>query len=288
MLKSELLRTEEGFENSENYWKSFDGLNLFSRTWHPSGKPRAVIHLIHGLGEHSGRYNAWAEKLSEQGFLVRSFDLRGHGKSEGKRGYSSAYAKLIKDLDTFIEIGKDIYSSLPSFIYGHSLGGNLVINYTIQNYCKIKGLIVTSPWLELTNPPSKITLFGVSVLSKIFPGLLSSNRLNPEDLSRDLRIVHAYKNDELVHNRIGIKLFTQICEAGAKASLSIYKINVPLLLMHGSNDKITSCKSSRNFVRNSSDRTTFIEWTDGYHELHNDLERDKVFNSLMSWLNKNI
>ena len=95
---------------------------------------------------------------------------------------------------------------------------------------KINGLVVTSPWLELTKPPSKIALYAVSILSNILPGLLRSNGLNPEDLSRDLRVVHAYKNDELVHDRIGIKLFTQIYEAGIKASMSIYKINVPLVL----------------------------------------------------------
>ena len=288
MLKSELLRTEEGFENSENYWKSFDGLNLFSRTWHPSGKPRAVINLIHGLGEHSGRYTSWAERLTDNGFLVRSFDLRGHGKSEGRRGYSSAYNRLIKDVDAFLEMGKEIYSSIPSFVYGHSLGGNLVINYIIQNNSQINGLIVTSPWLELTKPPSKLVLYVASILSNILPGLTTSNGLNSEDLSRDLRVVHAYKNDDLVHNRIGIKLFTQVYEAGIKASMSIYKINVPFLLMHGCEDKITSCKTSRNFVRNSSDKTIFIEWPGGYHELHNDLDRDKVFDSLISWLNKNI
>ncbi|MBN2524340.1 MAG: lysophospholipase [Bacteroidales bacterium] len=288
MLKSGLLSKEEGVDFSENYWKSADGLNLFSQSWHPSGNAKAVIHLIHGLGEHSGRYSYWAEKLVGEGFAVRAFDLRGHGRSEGKRGYSSGYYKLLNDIDTFLEIKEEVYSSIPSFLYGHSLGGNLVLNYAIQKNSAVDGLIVSSPWLELINPPSKPKLFAVHVISNLFPGLLAPNGLKPEDLSRDLRIVHSYKQDDLVHDRIGIKLFTEAYEAGIRASLSIYKINVPLLIMHGSEDRITSCKTSRNFVRNSSDKTTFIEWQGGYHELHNDLDREKVFESVVSWINRNI
>lgn len=288
MLKSELLPREDGIELSEKYWKSFDGLNLFSQCWYPSVKPRAVIYLIHGLGEHSSRYNSWSRKLSGEGFIVRAFDMRGHGKSEGQRGYCSDYMKLLKDIESFIEIDKGSDSSLPYFIYGHSLGGNLVLNFAMQNNIKASGIIVTSPWLELSNPPSKLKLFAAGIMSKLLPGLISSNGLKSEDLSRDLRISHAYKNDALVHDKIGVKLFTQIHRAGIRASISIYKINIPLLLMHGSDDNITSCRSSENFVRNSSDKTTFIDWQGGYHELHNDIDREKVFESLTSWINRRI
>ncbi len=288
MLKSELLCKVEDIELSEKYWKSFDGLTLFSQTWCPAENAKAVIHLIHGLGEHSSRYHSWAEKLAGERFIVRAFDLRGHGRSEGRRGYSSDYLKLLRDIDSFIGVEDDIYSSLPSFVYGHSLGGNLVLNYAIKNSLKINGLIVTSPWLELSNPPSKLKLFAAGIMSNLLPRLIASNELRPEDLSRDLRIAHAYKNDKLVHDKIGIKLFSQSYKAGIKASLSIYKINIPLLLMHGSDDSITSCRASNDFVRNSSDKTTYIEWQGGYHELHNDLDRDKVFESLASWLNTNM
>ena len=240
------------------------------------------------MGEHSNRYNAWAGLLADKGFVVRTFDLRGHGQSEGRRGYCSDYYKLIKDLETFFEEGKGEYPSLPSFFYGRSFGANLLLNYAIQKNINVNGLIVTAPWLELTNPPSRFKLLAVSILSNLLPGLLIPNGLKPEDLSRDLREVHSYKNDSLVHDRISIGLFIQTYEAGIKASMSIYKINVPLLVMHGSEDNITSCKSSRNFVRNSSDKTTFIEWEGAYHELHNDIDRDEVFESLIKWLNQNI
>ena len=121
-------------------------------------------------------------------------------------------------------------------------------------------------------------------MSNIFPGFLVSNGLKTEDLSRDLRVVHDYRTDELVHDRISLSLFKQIYYAGIEVSMNIYKINVPLLVMHGKSDNLTSCKTASEFVRNSSERTSYIEWEDGYHELHHDLDKDKVFESLLSWL----
>jgi alpha-beta hydrolase superfamily lysophospholipase len=288
MLKSDLLIKTDGIDISERFWKTSDGLNLYSQTWYPIDKPKAVVHLVHGLGEHSSRYYSWAERLTGEGFIVRSFDLRGHGKSEGRRGYSSNYRRLLRDIDVFIDQASETDSSLPSFIYGHSLGGNLVLNYAIQKSIRATGLIVTSPWLELTAPPSRLKLFAVRILSNILPGLTVKNGLKPEDLSRDLRVVHDYKKDPLVHDCVGIRFFRQTFEAGIRASMSVYKINVPLLVMHGSNDKITSSRASGDFVRNSSDKTTYIEWKGGYHELHNDIDKEKVFASMVSWIDSNI
>jgi alpha-beta hydrolase superfamily lysophospholipase len=288
MLKTELLRKKSEMEHAEYYWKSTDGITLYAQTWLPDSKPKAVINLIHGLGEHSTRYTAWARQFTAKGYIFRSFDLRGHGRSEGKRGYSPTYQKLISDIAAFLEQGKDEFPGLPLFIYGHSLGGNLALNYAIQNVLDVKGLIITSPWFELVNKPSKVKSMIASLMCNFMPGLIVDNGLKAEDISRDLRVVHEYKNDPLVHEKISLRLAVEIIEAGAKAAVSIYKINVPLLLMHGNDDRITSCKASRNFVRNCSERTSFIEWEGGYHELHFDLDHEKVFGSILDWLNAHI
>ncbi len=286
MLKSEVLRKESVMEHAENYWKSFDGINLYSQTWFATNKQRAIINLIHGINEYSGRYALWAQQLAEQGFTVRSFDLRCHGRSEGRRGYCSSYSKLLKDLELFMEQGRNEFPNQPIFLYGQSFGGNLAINYAIQQNLNINGLIVTSPWLEPVKKYSRFQVILASLVSNFLPGLLLNNGMKAEDLSRDLRTVYNYSNDPLVHNKISVNLALQIIEAGRRASMSIYKINSPLLVMHGNSDSITSCKASKNFVRNASERTTFIEWEGGYHELHNDLNHEKVFESLVSWLNK--
>ena len=288
MLKRDILRKDLNLEHTEARWKSFDGTNLFSQTWQPDRRPRAVINLIHGLGEHSGRYNSWAIKFVEHGFAFRGFDMRGHGQSEGRRGYASAYYKMIRDIESFIEQGRSQFPDIPVFNYGHSLGGNLLLNYIIKQSAQSNGLIITSPWLELSNPPSRFALLIADIVGSMVPWIVLGNRLKAEHISRDLRVVHAYKSDPLVHDRIGIKFLSQIFDAGIRASMSIYKINVPMLVMHGSEDNITSCKTVRNFVRNASDKTTYIEWEGGYHELHNDIDYEEVFDSMLRWLNKQL
>jgi alpha-beta hydrolase superfamily lysophospholipase len=275
-------------EHCEKKWKSFDGLSIFSQTWNPAGIPKAVINLVHGLGEHSSRYTGWAEKFTDRGYTVRSFDMRGHGNSDGKRGYSSSYNNLIVDISDFIHSGKVEYPSLPTFLYGHSLGGNLVLNYAIQNIPDVNGMIVTSPWLELVNKPSPAIYSILSVLGRFLPALQVSNGLKIEDLSRNKRVVQEYKDDPLVHERITLGLGLQIFEAGSKVTTSIHKINVPMLIMHGSSDNITSCRATYNFVRHAGDKTKYIEWEGGFHELHNDLDREKVFESIVEWLDSKI
>jgi alpha-beta hydrolase superfamily lysophospholipase len=286
MLKSEILQSEVKIGKSEIYLKSIDGLNLFSQTWSPDRIPRGVINLVHGFGEHSGRYDAWAKCFTLEGFVVRSFDLRGHGRSEGKRGYASNYDKFINDLLLFLENGKKWFPDLPTFLYGHSFGGNLVLNYAIQNNISFTGIVVTSPWLDLKYQPSTIKMIFGRLFKKIMPGAVFKTGLNPGVISRDLRVVHSYKNDILVHDQISLKLFFQICENGLKASRSIFKINVPLLVMHGNGDELISCKTTREFVRNASDKTNYVEWEGGFHELHNDIDKEKVFDILKTWLNK--
>ena len=286
MLKSELLRKESVIEHTENYWKSFDNINLYAQTWHASGKPKAVIHLIHDFNEHSSRFDSWAQQISNHGFTVRSFDLRGLGRSEGKRRDSSDYQKFLRDIESFIEQGKKEFPGIPVFLYGQGFGGNLAINYAIQQNLNISGLIVSSPCFEPVKKYSHSQIFLLHFLGTIFPAYLINIPLKAEDISRDLRVVYNYKNDPLIHNKISLRLAYQIIETGKKASMSIYKINVPLLVMHGCNDNVASCKASKDFVRNASERTTFIEWERGFHELHNDIDRDKVLDSVLTWLNK--
>ena len=150
------------------------------------------------------------------------------------------------------------------------------------------GIILTSPWFELTNLPPVLKLNSLLFLSKIMPRLIAKSKIKPEHISRELRQVHLYKNDPLVHNKISLGLFRKVYEQGIVAKRSIYKINAPLLIMHGSHDQITSCQASRDFIMNASEKTSFIEWEGGYHELHNDIESDRVFLHLIQWLNEKI
>jgi alpha-beta hydrolase superfamily lysophospholipase len=226
--------------------------------------------------------------FAKDGISVLAFDLRGHGKTPGKPGDTSDYNKFIYDIDLLIKQGKKIFKNKPLFLYGHSFGGNLAANYAISNLLDISGLILTSPWLELSYIPPRHKVIMAGILSRFLPGARASSGLKPEDLSRELRIAHNYRNDPHVHNKISVGLFMKAYENGMVAKRSIYKINVPLLVLHGTADNITSYKASREFVMNSGAKTNFIEIEGGYHELHNDSDKEKVFKTIYDWISEHI
>ncbi len=284
MLQAKLENIQSS-THKEFDWRTTDNKIIFAQNWDAGINTRAVILLVHSFNEHSSRYANWALKLANEGISVLTFDFRGHGKSEGK---TTSYNQLLNDVDLLIKKGKEIYSNKPIFLYGHSLGGNLIANYIISKHLSMAGVILTSPWFELTNQPPKILFSTDMFLAKFLPGLSRPTPIKADYLSRELKEVYNYKNDQLVHNKMPLGLLRSTHQKGLTAKRCIYKINTPLLIMHGSEDQITSCQASRDFVRNASKKTTYIEWKGCYHELHNDFDRDMVFTRLISWLNDQI
>lgn len=282
------IRKKFTSNHQEFEWTTKDGKKLFAQKWDAGKNARAAILLVHGFGEHSSRYSHWASRLVTEGISVLSFDFRGHGQTPGKQGNVTDYTKLIDDIDLLIQKGEQEFKNTPKFLYGHSMGGNLVTNYVITNTLNLSGIILTSPWFELSNLPPRFKLTSALFFSKLMPWIIASPGLKPEYISRELREVHLYKNDKLIHNKISLGLFRKTLEHGHIAKRSIYKINAPLLVMHGSGDQITSCQATKEFIRNSSDNTSYVEFEGGYHELHNDIDRDKVFSHLLAWLNEQL
>ncbi len=272
----------------EYHWLSSDGLKLFAQHWMPEDKPRAIINLVHGFKDHSGRFSAWAQKLNREGFGVIAVDLRGHGRSEGRRGYADRFDRYLQDTHVMCIRSHELFGDIPHFLYGQSLGGNIVTNYLITESNMPAAAIITSPWFTLAFKPALFTQMTASILRYLLPGILVKSDLDPNGLSHDPKIVEDYLKDPLVHNKISPRLYFAIEEYGLKASRNIYKINVPLLVMHGSADPITSCKQTRSFVMNAGNLTTYKEWPGGYHELHNDTMADDVFRFLVDWLNKQV
>jgi len=271
--------------HNEYLWKAKDRTTIYGQCWQPDTEPVAIINLIHGLGEHSSRYEHWATRFTEEGYAVVSIDYRGHGKSGGKKGHAANYKKLMNDITLLNRKSAALFPEIPVILYGHSLGGNLAINYVMRNTTrKFAALIVTSPWLKLARKPPKIQILAAKIIDRIFPSLTQSNGLSPKHLTHDEHVVKTYKDDPLVHNRISVHLFLEVNNAAKFALKSIYKINIPFLLMHGSKDKITSHLASQIFVENTSKKTTFKLWEGMFHELHNETENDKVFRFIHHWL----
>jgi alpha-beta hydrolase superfamily lysophospholipase len=265
-------------------WKSKDGITLYGQSWMPENSPRTVIQYVHGFKDHSGRFERWAVRLSEHGYGVIAVDLRGHGRSEGRRGYAKNFNSYIDDVAILSEKSRELYPHAVHVLYGHSLGGNIVANYLISEKLLPDAAVISSPWFELALRPSLFKMVLAQIARRILPYSLFQSDLDVNAISRDKKVIREYNADPLVHNSISPKIFFEIEQQGAKASKTIYKINIPLLVMHGTGDLITSHRASRNFVRNASGRTTYTEWPGSFHELHNDINEKEVFASLLNWL----
>jgi acylglycerol lipase len=278
----------ESFDHHEYSWTSADGLKLFAQSWMPRGNPRAIINYVHGFKDHSNRFSHWAIKLTKEGFGVMAIDLRGHGRSEGRRGYADSFERYLQDAGVLCNYSRRNYPNIPRILYGHSLGGSIVTNYLISGMELPDAAVITSPWFKLAFRPSLIARTMAVVLRYTLPGILVRSDLDTMGLSRDPKIGENYLKDPLVHNRISPKLFLAIEKNGAKASHSIYKINIPLLVMHGTADIITSFRQTKAFVMHAGDRTMFKEWPGCQHELHNEICADEIFSFLVFWLNKQV
>lgn len=269
-------------------FSSKDDLSLFGRAWISSNPhPKGIVQLIHGLGEHSGRYDHVGNALARAGYHLTGFDLRGHGLSAGRRGHAPDFTILLDDIEIFLEESiKYLGNSLPRFLYGHGVGGNLVVNFMMQEQLDLDGAIITSPAFERTHPRSKLKINLVKFLARVLPGFPIKNGLEINGLSRDPAIVKAYQNDVYVHSGISARLGYDILNSGREALESADQWTAPLLLMHGTLDRITSHEASQKFAERAVSPVELVLWEGFYHELHNDFGSDEVIDKKIAWLDK--
>lgn len=248
---------------------------------------KAVVVIVHGMGEHSSRYKHVAKKLSDNNFSVVAFDHFGHGKTGGKRGHNPNYEAVLESILKTIEKAKELFPRQPIFLYGHSMGGNAVINYTLRKKHNLKGVIATSPFLKLAFQPPKIKLALGKILQKVAPSITLGNELNVNHLSRDTSEVKKYVNDNLVHDKISPNFSLTFIETGEWAIENAYLLKTPIALFHGTEDKITDYKGSQEFAENSNKATVKL-YKNGYHELHNDLCKEAMLQDVVNWLNSQL
>ena len=250
----------------------------------PGADLRAVIILVHGLGEHIRRYTGWADLFNKEKIGFTGVDLPGHGSSDGKRGHIKSYALMDEMIDILINECRKTFPGIPLFVYGHSLGGGIVLDYLVRKDPEIRGAIVTSPWLKLSFEPDKSKVKLAGIIRNILPGLIQPSGLVFEHISHDNKVVDNYKNDPLVHGKISVSLFYDAMRSATNALQNASRLKIPLLLIHGNDDKICSPEGSREFAS----KTTLAEfriWEEGYHELHNELFKKEVFDYIMNWIN---
>lgn len=272
--------------NKTFYWITKAGTKLFAQTWEPDfNTDKPVIGLVHGLGEHSSRYKELPAALVNDGYKVISFDLRGHGKSEGKRGHISAYEDYMEDIARLLSEAKHHFSNSDLFLYGHSMGGNLVLNYALRFKPDIKGVIVTGPWLKLTSPPKPFIVKIAKLLDKVFPAFTTYNGIKPDELSHNEKNNVDAVKDDLLHPWITVHTYLELAEASCWALEHAAEFKYPLLILHGGSDKVTSPEGSIEFHKKAGEKSTIKILDDLYHEIHKEPYKDEIFTAILDWLN---
>lgn len=272
----------------EENWKTSDNITIYQKSWIPDPHLKAIIVLIHGVGEHISRYEHLARYFCSQRYLVTGIDLRGHGNSGGRRGDTPSYERLLDDIHQFVEKIMGKYVRIPIFIYGHSMGANLVINYLIRDKPSIRGAVFSSPGLKPRSIGPKWKLPVARFLNLLLPRISLSNEVDVDGLSRDKRVVENYKNDPLVHNRITLRMGLSVIDAGKYAVKQAKEISVPSLLLLGTDDRIVDLEVNREFSANLISQHETIEYSKLYHELHNEPESAVVLKDIQQWMEKTI
>ena len=184
---------------NEFSWTTPDKINIYAKEWKVEF-PKAVIALIHGLGEHCNRYNHVAEYFAQHNIAMVGYDRRGHGQSAGKKGHTPNYEAFLQEVDTLIEVTKNRYPVSPILLYGHSMGGNILLKYLISRNPNVAGAISSGAFIEFPDAPPALLIMIGKLMRRIYPAFSQSNNLNANGICQDKKVVDAYIADPLVHD----------------------------------------------------------------------------------------
>ena len=271
-------------KTNEWKWKSADGLEMFAQSWEPEGTPKAVVCLVHGLGEHSGRYAHVGKAFSDAGFALAGFDLRGHGKSGGLRGHTSSFDILMDDIESFEKQIEDRFEGVPRFLYGHSIGAIFVLNYGLHRKTDFTGVISTGAVLRTSLEEQAFKVMLARVLGTLMPNVAIPSGLDPTAISRNRQVVEAYVNDPLVHDKMTLGFGKIMLSVLPWTSEHAHEFSLPLLIMHGKEDKLGYPRGSEEFASHVRQNCTLKLWDGLYHEIHNEPEQDQVLGDVVAWL----
>ncbi len=273
-------------EHSEGTFSGRDGIGLYYQRWRPEAAPRAALAVVHGFGEHSGRYGNVVSWFVPKGYAVYALDLRGHGRSPGQRGYLDGFAQVRGDLRAFLDLVHGEEAGRPLFLLGHSLGGLIVLNYALHDPSGLAGVVASGALLSQPGV-SPILLSLSRLLSRVWPRFSLNVGLDVTALSHDQAVVDAYVHDPLVHGKGTPRLSTEIAAAVEWTQAHAADWVVPLLMVHGGADRLCAPEASRLFF----DHVSFadkerIEYEGFFHEVFNEVGKERVLADVEAWLER--
>jgi alpha-beta hydrolase superfamily lysophospholipase len=266
-----------------------DGTELYERWWLPVRAAKATVLIVHGLGEHIGRYERLATDLNARGYAVFGYDHRGHGRSGGLRGYVESFARLVDDAETFLAHVRLRRPPEPIFVLGHSMGGTVVTTWAVTRPPKVRGVVLSSPGLKVADGFSPLLIKVGHVLAQFAPKV-PTQKLSSKFVSRDPAVVAAYEADPLVyHGGVRARTGAEILDAMERIHGQMEQLSLPFLVFHGTEDRLTDCQGSRDLHSRAGAQDKTIHLYDGlYHEALNEPERERVLGDLVSWLDAHV
>tara|TARA_R110001599_G_scaffold42137_4_gene127095 strand:+ start:27810 stop:28673 length:864 start_codon:yes stop_codon:yes gene_type:complete len=261
------------------------GAKLFWQKWSPDGDPKAVILLVHGYAEHSGRYHYFAEHCLSKGYAVYAMDHWGHGQSDGTPGFVPDFSVFHDGVDQLLARAKQDFPDLPVILVGHSMGGLISATYLIGNQDRFAACVLSGPAVKAAEEPSAFLKMISGFLSRFFPrmGVLE---LDPNGVSRDPEVVSDYLADPLVYNgKMGARLAAEMLGNMSSVQQNAGRISLPLMMLHGGKDSLAAAEGSRFLDDHVSSTTSTLKiYPELYHEIFNEPEKDQVLNDMTDWL----
>lgn len=272
---------------NQSSFEGVGGLKIATRSWQPEGTPRAVMILIHGFNAHSG-YMVWpAEQFAANGFACYALDLRGRGESEGERFYVEEFSDYLTDVDSLVDAARSENPGLPVYVLGHSAGGVIATSYVYEHQDEIAGLVCESFAFDVGLP--HLVQLALEGIAKLVPHLHVFS-LNNADFSRDPEHVERMNNDPLIHKESQPAETARVMLLAADALKEhMPNFRVPVLILHGTEDKATRPEGSQHFYDNAGSADKTLKLYEGhYHDLLADIEKEKVMADILAWLSERV
>ncbi len=272
-------------EHVEGSFRGQKNFSLYYQCWLPARDPQAVLVVVHGLAEHSGRYTNLVNYFVPRGYAVYGFDQRGHGRSPGPRGYVERFSYFVNDLRTFLDIVRGKHRDAKIFIVGHSMGGTSAAACAVHHQDEFDGLILSGAALKLGASVAPGLIIIARVLSRLLPKM-GIDVIDASAISQDETVVDAYVNDPLVYRgKICVRLGIELLEVMQTIGLQMPEIKLPVLIMHGTADRLSDPEGSQLLYERIGSRDKTLKLYEGfYHEIFNEPERMQVLADMETWL----
>ncbi|MEM8670602.1 MAG: lysophospholipase [Planctomycetota bacterium] len=273
----------------EETWHFGDAIR-FVRSWRKEADdstddaPKFVLGVIHGLGDHSGRFDGMARWFAARGVLVYCFDQVGHGRSPGPRMVIPSYVSMLRDIDEFLRQLREAHPDCQVGLFGQSMGGNLVLNHQFRDYSKTTFAVAGSPMLRAIHEPGALQMTMFRLLAKLIPNRTLDVPSDPKGLTRDPDAQQAFLDDPLVQRTISIRLGLALIESGAWLLNESQSLSTPTLITHGDADPVTCHQASIELANRVGNPIDLKIWPDGPHDLHHDIVQEEYFEYVYDWM----